>query len=167
MHFDLDLPLFRGEGNVLFAQSPCLDFAFCDDLIGGEEALLAIEEDGLAVGEVGLVQEGVRADAVQEGACPSGAAVHTVGILDAAAHVGLDAAQTRLFVTAITLDLLANNGGVGIGANGTHSDFDGLGLLRRLDDDLVLGRLAFQDKFLLWWFGHGVDDSSDGAGFKF
>ena len=101
------------------------------------------------MGEVGLVQEGIRADPVQEGACPSGTAVHAVGILDAAAHVGFDAAQTRLFVTAIAFDLLANNGGVGVGTNGAGGNFDGLGLSRRLDDDLVLGRLAFQNNFLL------------------
>jgi hypothetical protein len=52
-------------------------------------------------------------------------------------------------VTAIAFDLLANNGGVGVGTNGAGGNFDGLGLSRRLDDDLVLGRLAFQNNFLL------------------
>jgi hypothetical protein len=52
-----------------------------------------------------------------------------VGILQTAAHVGLDALHARLLVTLVALDLFPYHGGIGVGADGAGCVFY----------DLVLG----------------------------
>jgi len=147
-HFNLELPLFRGQFNIVPAHSARLNLPFCNDLIGREEALLAIQKYCLAMGEVGLVQEGVRADGVQEGARPACAAVHAVGILQTAAHVGLDTLHAGLLMTLVALHLFSYHGGICVGTDGTGRGFHDF-ILR-----LVIGSFrtlsGFLDGLWLW-----------------
>ena len=55
---------------------------------------------------VGLVQIGHGADVGEEGACPGGTTVETVGIFDAGQQVALDTLRTQILVARITLDAL-------------------------------------------------------------
>jgi len=77
--------------------------------------------------------------------------VHAVGILQTAAHVGLDALHAGLLMTLVALHLFSYHGGIRVGTDGTGRGFDDFIL------GLVIGSFRTLSGFLdgLWlWNGY-------------
>jgi len=73
---------------------------------------------------IGFIEKCIGADAVQEGPCPGGATMHTVGILDGGTHIGFDALDTGLLVALTALGFFAHNGRIGFRTDRTTGDLD-------------------------------------------
>ena len=70
IHLRLDIAILLHERPVLLCHVASLEFPLGNDLVGRQEALFTIQQHRLAMGEIGLVEEGGRTDGVEEGPGP-------------------------------------------------------------------------------------------------
>ena len=123
-HFPLQLYVLLAQHNILLSEVSGPYLPLCYNLIGGQEALLAVHEHRLSMCIIGLVQEGARADGGEEGAGPGVAAMEAMGVFNGFEEVSLSAFGADFLVTGVAFHFLSQYSSISLCANRAGRYFD-------------------------------------------